>query len=99
MDGPNEAVSVGARVADSLQGEKVFEKLHVVSLKMVKKLQPGLKLLTWVAMDSVFYGNEAKLKQKGISVIERWVCAGNLKTIFHCNVKPLALGICVGLYP
>ena len=32
-----------------------------------KKLQPGLKLLTWTD----FYGNEAKLKNKGISVIER----------------------------
>ena len=73
MDGPNEAVGVGSRVTIRLQQERVFDKLHHVSLERMKKIHPGLKLLTWGAMDSDWYCDESQMKRKNISVIERWV--------------------------
>ena len=73
MDGPNEAVGVGSRVAIRLQHERVFEKLHRVSLERMKKMHPGLKLLTWATIDSDLYFDESKMKRKNITVIERWV--------------------------
>ena len=73
MDGPNEAVSVGSRVTARLQGERVVEKLHHISLNRMKMMHPGLKLLTWSTIDSDLYSDEPKLKRKNITLIERWV--------------------------
>ena len=73
MDGPKQYVGVGARVHTDYLRTPVYQAFNKLSTDYTTKMHPHLERKVWVGLDTDTYRDEAKMQQRNITIMERWV--------------------------